>query len=134
MVSSKAKDPGLGTGLAYFLENLKYHGYLLTKTDHKEVSVKNRFSDLTKEKEGRDRPRKDVMNRHQAKALREGCRERKEAQTGVSSREKMNTNKNLARATTKSKSKTQTVSNGHVGRGGRDGGFKEHPNVRDLIE
>jgi len=34
---------------------------------------------------------------------------------GVSSREKMNTNKNLARVTTKSKSKTQTVSNRHVG-------------------
>jgi len=30
---------------------------------------------------------------------------------GVSSREKMNTNKNLARATTKSKSEMQTVSN-----------------------
>jgi len=39
------------------------------------------------------------MNRHQIKALREGCHERKEAQTGVSSREKMNTNKNLARVT-----------------------------------
>jgi len=35
----------------------------------------------------------------------------------VSSREKINNNKNLARATTKSKSETQTVSNGHVGRG-----------------
>ena len=33
--------------------------------------VKNRFSDLTKEQEGRDRPRKDVMNRRQVKALRE---------------------------------------------------------------
>ena len=53
---------------------------------------------------------------------------------GVSSREKMNTNKNLARVTTKSKSKTQTVSNGCVGRGGRDGGFEECPNVRDLVE
>jgi len=74
------------------------------------------------------------MNRHQAKALREGCRERKEAWTGVSSREKMNTNKNLARATTKSKSETQTVSNGYVSRGGRDGGFKEHPNIGDLVE
>jgi len=57
------------------------------------------------------------MNRFQVKALREGCRERKEAWMGVSSREKMNTNKNLARVTTKSKSKMQTVSNGHVGRG-----------------
>jgi len=73
------------------------------------------------------------MNRRQVKALREGCRERKEAQTGVSSREKRNTNKNLARATTKSKSKMQTVYNGCVGRGGRDGGFEEHPNVGDLI-
>ena len=36
---------------------------------------------------------------------------------GVSSREKMNTNKNLARETTKSKNETQTVSNGCVSRG-----------------
>ena len=72
------------------------------------------FSDLAKEKEGRDQPRKDIINRHQVKALREGCHERKGAQTGVFSREKMNTNKNLARVTTKSKSKTQTVSNGCV--------------------
>src|SRR5882724_2014878 len=67
-------------------------------------SVKNRFSDPTKEQEGRDQPRKDVMNRCQVKALREGCHKRKEARMGVSSREKMNTNKNLVRATTKSKS------------------------------
>ena len=55
------------------------------------------------------------MNRRQVKALREGCRERKEAQTGVSAREKITTNRNLARATTKSKSEMQTVFNGHVG-------------------
>jgi len=86
-------------------------------------AVKNGFSDLMKGQEGRDWPRKDVMNRHQVNALREGCRERKEAWMGVSSREKMNTNKNLVRATTKSKSEMQTVSNRRVGRGGRDGGF-----------
>src|SRR5882724_10960809 len=96
--------------------------------------VKNRFSDLTKEQKGRDRPRKDVVNRHQVKALREGCHERKGAQVGVSSREKKNTNMNLARATTKSKSRTQTVSNGHVGRGEKDCGFEECPNVGDLVE
>jgi len=73
------------------------------------------------------------MNRCQTKALREGCRERKKAWAGVSSREKMNTNKNLVRATTKSKSETQTVSNGRVGRGGREGCFEEHPNVGDLV-
>ena len=33
----------------------------------------------------------------------------------VSSTEKANTKENLARATTKSKSMTQTVTNGHVG-------------------
>ena len=76
--------------------------------------VKNGFSNLTKEQEGRDRPRKDLMNRHQVKALREGCHESKEAWTGVSSKEKINTNRNLVRATTKTKSETQTVSNGHV--------------------
>jgi len=67
-------------------------------------------------------------------ALREGCRKRKEARTNVSSRERMNTNIDLARATTKSKSKTQAVSNGRVGRRGRDGGFEERPNVGDLVE
>ena len=79
--------------------------------------VKNRFSDPTKEQEGRDWPRKDIMSRCQVKVLREGCHERKEARTGVSSGEKINTNRNLARVTTKSKSKIQTVSNGCVGRG-----------------
>jgi len=39
----------------------------------------------------------------------------------------MNTNKNLARVTTKSKSETQTVSNGCVSRGGRDGGLRSVP-------
>jgi len=63
------------------------------------------------------------MNRCQVKALREGCHERKEARMGVSSREKINTNRNLVRVTTKSKRKTQTVSNGCVSRGGRDEGF-----------
>jgi len=80
-----------------------------------QVPVKNGFSDPTKEQEGQDQPRKDVMNRCQVKALREGCCERKEARTSVSSREKINTNKNLVRATTKCKSEVQTVSNGCVG-------------------
>src|SRR5882724_4687198 len=66
--------------------------------------VKNRFSDPTKAQEGRDRPRRDVMNRRRGKALSKGCCERKNARTVVSSREKINNNKNLARATTKSKS------------------------------
>jgi len=57
------------------------------------------------------------MNGRQAKALREGCHERKKARAGVSSREKMNTNMNLVRVTTKSKTEMQTVSNGCVGRG-----------------
>jgi len=55
------------------------------------------------------------MNGCQVKALGEGCHERKEAWMGVSSREKINTNRNLARVTTKSKSEMQTVSNGRVG-------------------
>ena len=49
------------------------------------------------------------------KALREGCHERKNARTSVSSREKKDTNRNLARVTTKSRSETQTVSNRRVG-------------------
>ena len=59
--------------------------------------------------------RKDITNDCQGKALREGCHERKKAQVSVSSRVKKNTNRNLARATTKSKSRMQTVSNGCVG-------------------
>jgi len=82
--------------------------------------VKNRFSDPTKEQKGQDWPRKDIVNRHQVRALKEGCHERKKAQVGVSSREKENTNRNLARVTTQSKSRTQTVSNGCVGRGERN--------------
>ena len=54
--------------------------------------VKNGFSDLTKEQVGRDR---------QGKALREGCHEREWARMSASSREKNNTKRNLARATTK---------------------------------
>src|SRR5882724_12633578 len=96
--------------------------------------VKNGFSDLTKEEKGQDQPRKDIVNRCQVRALREGCHDRKEAWVGVSSREKKNTNRNLARVTTKSKSRTKTVSNGCVGRGAKDGSFEECPNIGDLIE
>jgi hypothetical protein len=37
MVSSKLKDPGLGTGWVYMLENTPFREYLLTVTDQKEV-------------------------------------------------------------------------------------------------
>ena len=56
------------------------------------------------------------FDNHQGKALKEGFRERRWARTGVSSREEINTNRNLARVTTKSKSGMQAVSNGRVGR------------------
>ena len=59
--------------------------------------------------------RKDIMNDHQGKALEEGCHEREWARTSGSSREKTNTKRNSARVTTKSKSRMQTVTNGHVG-------------------
>ena len=55
-----------------------------------EECVKNGFSNPTKGQEGRDWPRKDIVNRRRKKALREGCHERKEAWAVVSSREKMN--------------------------------------------
>ena len=61
-----------------------------------------------------DRYRIDIMNDHQGKALREGCCEREQAQMDVSSIDKTNTKEDLARAMTKSKSKTQRVTNGHV--------------------
>jgi len=68
------------------------------------------------------------------KALREGCHEREGAQMSVSPREKNNTKRHLARATTKSKSKTQTVSNGCVGQWEMNQCVDEHPNVRDLVK
>jgi hypothetical protein len=37
MVSSDLRDPGLGTGWAYFVENEPYRQYLLSVTDQKEV-------------------------------------------------------------------------------------------------
>jgi hypothetical protein len=37
LVSSELKDPGLGTGMAYMLENVPYREFLLTVTDQKEV-------------------------------------------------------------------------------------------------
>jgi len=83
--------------------------------DPHQITVKNRFSNPTKEQEGQDWQGKDVMNDHKGKALREGCCEREWAQMSVSSRERNNTKRNLVRATTKSKSEMQTVSNGCVG-------------------
>ena len=73
--------------------------------------VKNRFSDLTKLQIGWDQYRVDITNGNQA--LREGCHER-QAWKDVPSTEKTNTKEDLARVMTKSKSKTQTVTNGHV--------------------
>jgi hypothetical protein len=37
MVSSEKKDPGLGTGWAYFVEDEPYRKFLLTVTDQEEV-------------------------------------------------------------------------------------------------
>jgi hypothetical protein len=41
MVSSELKDPGLGTGMAFLLENMGYREFLLTVTDQKEVRIVN---------------------------------------------------------------------------------------------
>ena len=60
------------------------------------------------------------MNEHLKKALKEGCHEREQARTGVSPTEKTSTKEDLARAMAKSKSITQIVTNGHVGRKGKD--------------
>jgi len=78
------------------------------------MAVKNRFSDLTKEKIGQDQQRKVVTNDCQGRALEEGCHEREWAQTSVPSREKTNTKRNLVRVMTESKSRTQTFTNGCV--------------------
>ncbi|KAJ6515178.1 hypothetical protein C8R47DRAFT_1173066 [Mycena vitilis] len=39
LVSSEAKDPGLGTGWSYFTEDARFRKYLLTVTDQKEMST-----------------------------------------------------------------------------------------------
>ncbi|KAJ7631946.1 hypothetical protein DFH06DRAFT_1337469 [Mycena polygramma] len=39
LVSSEAKDPGLGTGLSYFTEDWPFRQFLLTVTDQKEMST-----------------------------------------------------------------------------------------------
>ncbi|KAJ7707216.1 hypothetical protein B0H14DRAFT_2646857 [Mycena olivaceomarginata] len=39
LVSSELKDPGLGTGMAYLLENTEFREYLLTVTDQVEIST-----------------------------------------------------------------------------------------------
>ncbi|KAJ7926131.1 hypothetical protein B0H13DRAFT_1599892 [Mycena leptocephala] len=39
LISSELRDPGLGTGWAYFTENEPYRQYLLTVTDQKEMST-----------------------------------------------------------------------------------------------
>jgi len=52
----------------------------------------------------------------------------------VSSIEKTNTKEDLARVTTKSRSKTQTVTNGHVSQKWMNRVSGKHPNIRDLIE
>lgn len=39
LISSEEKDPGLGAGLAYFVNNIKYRKYLLTVTNQKEISM-----------------------------------------------------------------------------------------------
>jgi len=79
----------------------------------------DRFSNPTKEQKGRDQPRKDIVNRHQVKALREGCHETRRLGE-VFPQGRRRHHRNLARVTTKSKSRRQTVSNGHVGRGAKD--------------
>ncbi|KAJ7808144.1 hypothetical protein B0H14DRAFT_3482660 [Mycena olivaceomarginata] len=39
LISSELKDPGLGTGMSYMLENVPYREYLLGVTDQKEMST-----------------------------------------------------------------------------------------------
>ena len=60
------------------------------------------------------------MNECQKKALKEGCCEREQAQTGVSPTEQTSTKEDLARVMAKSKGTMQTVTNGCVGRKGKD--------------
>ena len=54
------------------------------------------------------------------KLLRRAVMKENGLRMSVTSREKTNTKMNLARATTKSKSRTQTVTNGHVSQTGKE--------------
>jgi len=74
------------------------------------------------------------MNECQEKALREGCHERETSSDRCVSTEKTNTKRDLARAMTKSKSKTQTVTNGCVSQKVMSHFVGECSNVGDLVE
>ena len=74
------------------------------------------------------------MHDHQEKALKEGCHEREQAQLDVSSTEKTKTNEDLARVTTKSRSKTQTVTNRCVGQKQMNRVSSKCPKIGDLVE
>ena len=73
------------------------------------LPVKNGFSNPTKVQIGQGQYRRDVTDDCQMKALKEGCCEREQAQTDVSSTVKTSTKRELARATTKSRSEMKTV-------------------------
>src|SRR5882672_8098649 len=66
-------------------------------------SCQERISDSTKEQRGQGQTRNNGQGDHQSKALVKGCRERTRAWGRVSSQEKDHTNRDLARATAKSR-------------------------------
>ena len=74
------------------------------------------------------------MNEFQEKAFREGCHEREQAWMDVPSIEKANTKEDLARVMTKSRSKMQIVTNGHVSQKAMNQVSSKYPNIRDLVE
>ena len=96
--------------------------------------VKNGFYDPTKVKIGWDQYRIEIMNDSWGKALREGCHEREQAPIDVPSTEKTNTKEDLAKVTTKSRSKTQTVTNGCVSQKWKNTVSNKCPKVGCLIE
>src|SRR5882672_4099970 len=67
------------------------------------ADCQERVSDSTKEQGGRSRTRNNGQVVRKCRALVKGCRERTRARECVSSQEKVHTNKNLARATAKSR-------------------------------
>src|SRR5882724_8172247 len=67
------------------------------------------------------------------KSVLDSCHEREQAGADVSSKEKTNTKEDLARVTTKSRSKMQTVTHGHVSQKVTNLVSSKHPNIRDLI-
>src|SRR5882672_4851202 len=83
--------------------NISKGGYEECHLGQTAYYCQERISDSTKEQRGRGQTRNNGQGDHQSKALVKGCHERTRAWGHVSSQEKNHTNRDLARATAKSR-------------------------------